>query len=136
MYLPHVLSQVTSKDEAKYLWPKYPCMTSLPLNSVIGSITLTSPTSLYIKGYAVPSSTANVAGVEVTTDCGKTWHNARITYQEGRWSWTIWEAELEGVAESGILYCRARDGKGTMQPKEGTWNLRGVAFDGWGVGKW
>ncbi|KAG6896559.1 hypothetical protein C0992_007452 [Termitomyces sp. T32_za158] len=127
---------VTSKDEAKSLWPKYPCMTSLPLNSIIGSITLTSPTSLYIKGYAVSSPTAHVAGVEVTTDGGKTWHDAHLTYQEGRWSWTIWEAELEGVSESGVMHCRARDTKGAIQPKEGTWNLRGVAFNAWGVGKW
>ncbi|KAG5341582.1 hypothetical protein C0989_009284 [Termitomyces sp. Mn162] len=126
---------VTSKDEAKPLWSKYPSMTSLPLNSVIGSITITSPTSLYIKGYAV-SNLANVAGVDVTTDGGKTWHDARITYQEGKWSWTIWEAELEGVGESGTVECRARDTKGVVQPKEGIWNLRGVAFNAWGVGKW
>ncbi|KAF5381983.1 hypothetical protein D9615_004220 [Tricholomella constricta] len=127
---------VNSKAEAKPLWSKYPCMTSLPLNSVIGSATLTSPTSLYVKGYAVPSPTANVAGVEVTTDGGKTWHDARMTYQEGKWSWTLWEAELEGFAESGIVHCRARDAKGEVQPREGTWNLRGVAFNAWGMAKW
>ncbi|KAG6825557.1 hypothetical protein H0H92_003275 [Tricholoma furcatifolium] len=127
---------VTSKDQAKSMWPKYPCMTALPLNSVIGSATLISPTSLYIKGYAVPSPTANVAGVEVSTDGGKTWHSARITYQHGKWSWTLWEVELEDVAESGIVYCRARDRNGAVQPREGTWNLRGVAFNAWGVAKW
>ncbi|KAG6864632.1 hypothetical protein C0991_008164 [Blastosporella zonata] len=127
---------VASKDQAKPLWPKYPCMTSLPLNSIIGSTTLISPTALYIKGYAVPSPNANVEGVEVTTDGGKTWHAARITYQEGKWSWTLWEAELDGVAETGVVHCRARDAKGAVQPREGTWNLRGVAFNAWGVGKW
>ncbi|KAF8072101.1 Oxidoreductase, molybdopterin-binding domain-containing protein [Lyophyllum atratum] len=127
---------VNSKDEAKPLWPKFPCMTALPLNSVIGSVILTSPTSLYIKGYAVPSPSANVAGVEVTRDNGKTWHDARITYQEGKWSWTLWEAELDNVSESGVVFCRARDGKGEVQPREGTWNLRGVAFNAWGMGRW
>ncbi|KAG6820490.1 hypothetical protein H0H93_016552 [Arthromyces matolae] len=127
---------VATKDAAKLLWPKYPCMTSLPLNSVIGSISLTSSTSLYIKGYAVPSPTANVASIEVTVDGGKTWHDARITYQEGRWSWTLWEAELEGVTDSGVLHCRARDDQGTVQPREGLWNLRGVAFNAWGSAKW
>ncbi|GLB40590.1 putative sulfite oxidase [Lyophyllum shimeji] len=127
---------VTSKDEAKPLWGKCPSMTSLPLNSVIGSVTPTSPTSIYIKGYAVHSPAANVTGVEVTTDGGKTWREARITYQEGKWSWTLWEAELEGVSESGVVHCRARDATGEVQPREGTWNLRGLAHNAWGMAKW
>lgn len=127
---------VSSKAEAKALWPKYPCMTSLPLNSVIGPAILTSRTSLYVKGYAVPSPTANVARVEVTVDGGKTWRDAHITYQEGRWSWTLWEVDLDDVPESGTLFCRATDANGEVQPREGTWNLRGVAFNGWGMAKW
>lgn len=111
-------------------------MTALPLNSVIGSVTLLSPTALYIKGYAVPSPSANVSAVELTIDGGKTWHEAKITYQKGKWSWTLWEAELENVPESGVVYSRARDGHGVIQPREGTWNYRGVAFNAWGVGKW
>lgn len=111
-------------------------MTSLPLNSIVASVTLTSPTSLYIKGYAVPGATANVSTVEVSTDGGKTWKEAKITYQEGKWSWTLWETEVDDVPSSGIVYSRARDVKGGLQPREGTWNLRGVAFNAWGVGKW
>ncbi|KAG5646091.1 hypothetical protein DXG03_004330 [Asterophora parasitica] len=138
---------VSSKAEAKDLWQKYPCMTSLPLNSVIGSVFVTSPSStttsyiLHLKGYAVPSPAAPVAAVEVTADNGNSWHDARITYQQGKWSWSLWEAELElpnkgGNEQSGIVMCRARSGKGEVQPREGTWNLRGVAFDGWGVARW
>lgn len=111
-------------------------MTALPLNSVIGSVTPTSDTSIYAKGYAVPGSSANVTGVEITTDNGKTWHEAKITYQQGKWSWTLWEAEVEGAGKRGIVYSRARDATGSVQQRDGTWNLRGVAFNAWGVGKW
>jgi len=111
-------------------------MAALPLNSVIGSVTLISRTALFVKGYAVAGPSGNVSAVELTVDGGNTWHEAKIIYQEGKWSWTLWEAELKDVEESGVVYSRARDEKGEMQPREGTWNLRGVAFNGWGIGKW
>jgi sulfite oxidase len=111
-------------------------MTALPLNSVVASVMLTSPTTLYVKGYAVPGPSAAVSSVELTIDGGKTWHETKVIYHDGKWSWTLWEAELHDVPESGVVYSRARDEKGGMQPREGVWNIRGVAFDGWGVGKW
>ncbi|RDB30993.1 Sulfite oxidase [Hypsizygus marmoreus] len=127
---------VDSKAAANPLWSKYPCMTSMPLNSVIGSVTLTSPSTIYIKGYAIPGPSSNVSAIEVSTDGGKSWHDTKIIYQEGKWSWTLWETELEGVAGSGVVYCRARDAKGNMQPRECSWNFRGVAYNAWGVAKW
>jgi len=110
-------------------------MTALPLNSVIAVATRTENT-LYVKGYAIPGSCGNVRAVEITIDAGKTWHSARILYQQGKWSWTLWEAELGGVERCGRVYCRAIDSEGNLQPQEGIWNLRGVAFNGWGVKDW
>lgn len=129
---PHV----ETKEEARLLWSKYPPITALPLNSVICSVTLISKSAICIKGYAVPGLSAHVKSVEVTTNDGKTWHEALITNRAGKWSWTLWEAEVEGVWESGIVYSRARDEKGGVQPRDGTWNVRGVAYNAWGVGKW
>ncbi|KAF8876735.1 Oxidoreductase, molybdopterin-binding domain-containing protein [Infundibulicybe gibba] len=105
---PHV----DSKEAAKPLWSKYPSMTALPLNSVVASVTPTSPGAVHVKGYAIPGP------------------------DRGRWSWTLWEAELAGVGENGTVHSRAIDTKGLMQDQNGAWNMRGVAFNAWGVGKW
>jgi sulfite oxidase len=128
---PHV----ESKESAKALWAKYPSMTALPLNSVIGVASRTEDT-LYVKGYAIPGSCGNVQAVEITIDAGKTWQSAQIVYQQGRWSWTLWEFEVGGVEQCGRVYCRAIDSEGNVQPQQGIWNLRGVAYNGWGVKDW
>lgn len=118
-------------------------MSSLPLNSVVASVTASRmPSSgmmtIYVKGYALAGepSRGNVSAVEVSVDDGASWTPATITYQEGRWSWTLWELAINGVPATGTVYSRARDAVGGVQNREGTWNLRGVAFNAWGVNKW
>ncbi|TFK70299.1 molybdopterin binding oxidoreductase [Pluteus cervinus] len=127
---------VETKAAAALLWDKFPSMTYLPLNSVVGSITRLPENRIQVKGYAMPGSSGNVSRVEVTVDGGETWEKARTTYQHGKWSWTLWDVEVNGVGESGTLYSRAVDESGDVQRREGVWNLRGVAYSAWGVGKW
>lgn len=111
-------------------------MTTLPLNSVIAHVDCISDRTLFVKGYALPGPSGNVKAVELTLDEGKTWCPTKIRYQEGRWSWTIWEAEIDCAEENGTVYSRAIDVEDNVQPREGVWNLRGVAYNGWGVGAW
>lgn len=119
-------------------------MTALPLNSVIASAVLTSPSSVFVKGYAVPcysdpylernTEPCNISRVEVTAD-GQSWHQARIIYQEGKWSWTLWEVEVSLTPnhDENVEICsRAVDNRGNVQPRDGVWNLRGVAWNAWG----
>lgn len=127
---------VESKEAAKPLWSKYPAMTALPLNSVIGTAYKSTSDRLFVKGYALPGPTGNVTAVEVSVDDGQTWEQTKITYQESKFSWTIWEGEVPCSAETGTVYSRATDSSGHVQPKVGQWNLRGVAFNGWGIADW
>ncbi|EPT01408.1 hypothetical protein FOMPIDRAFT_1145132 [Fomitopsis schrenkii] len=126
--------EIETKDQAKGAWSKYPSMTTLPLNSVIASLTRRSPTELIVKGYAIGRGSAEVTKVEVSLDEGMSWLPARITYQGGKWSWTLWSVSVavdEGA--HGTLHCRASDEKGNVQQKTCPWNMRGVAYCPWGA---
>ncbi|KAH9481542.1 Sulfite oxidase [Psilocybe cubensis] len=127
---------VQTKEMAKPMWDKYPSMTALPLNSVVATVGCEDDEKLFVKGYAISGATGQVHAVEISVDHGKTWHQARITYQEGKWSWTLWEVEIACKEAEGKVYSRAIDTEGNIQPEEGIWNLRGVAYNGWGVGQW
>ncbi|KAK1218829.1 hypothetical protein PQX77_018445 [Marasmius sp. AFHP31] len=129
---PHV----ETKAQAQDYWSKCPSMTALPLNSVVSTVYRLSPSTLYVKGYAVPGAAGNVSSIEVSTDDGATWAPARITYQEGKWSWTLWEVELENSDTMGRVFCRAADTSGNVQKRESEWNFRGVAFCAWSSQRW
>ncbi|PFH46815.1 hypothetical protein AMATHDRAFT_7387 [Amanita thiersii Skay4041] len=129
-------SHVESSHAAEGLWNKYPSMTILPLNSVIASILQTSYSSILVKGYAIPGNSGNIAKVEVTIDDGNTWHLARISYQRGKWSWTLWEVEIKVSTGIGTVHSRATDTSGKSQDRDSIWNFRGVGFNAWGVKNW
>lgn len=134
-------SSVSSPEEAKHLWKEYPAMTQMPLNSVIASIVPLSTSGrqrVHVTGYAIRGAAGPIVNVEVSSDEGESWRKADITYQEGKWSWTLWEIIMD-TPEAGkqrILYSRARDAGGNVQEKEGRWNIRGVAYSAWGRRSW
>ena len=122
------------------MWSKYPSIDSLHLNSIVASAllrpSLSGGANLVLKGYATPHISSQIAAMEVSIDAGASWAPARITYQEGKWSWTIWEAVIPGAPEHGKAFCRAIDKAGITQQPECKWNLRGVAYNPWGVKAW
>ncbi|KAI0749275.1 molybdopterin binding oxidoreductase [Daedaleopsis nitida] len=129
--------EIDTKEKAGPVWSKHPSLTTLPVNSVVASVTRRGPGALFVKGYAIGSGATQIAAVEVSPDDGASWYEARITYQDGRWSWTLWEALLEHVPDAGgVVYSRAIDREGNQQEREGRWNMRGVAYNPWGRGKW
>lgn len=79
---------------------------------------------------------STIQAVDVTIDEGANWKPAKITYQEGKWSWTLWEVVVDGVPEHGTIRSRATDKNENQQPQECKWNFRGVAYNPWGIGNW
>lgn len=130
-------------------WSKIPALSATSLNSIIASLTVQPPSGastyppapfqVLAKGYAVGgASGGQVVRVEVSVDAGASWEPARITYQDGEWSWTLWDARVEigiGGVKTGDereVWCRATDKSGETQQAESDWNLRGVAYCGYG----
>jgi len=149
---------VESKNQALKYWDKIPSITSLAVNSVVASMTLIpSPSNVSnqtekvrVKGYTMGrgGKGGRITSVEIAIDDNgeEQWEEAQITYQEGKWSWTLWqceldvteakrEAEKQGKRELGIL-ARAKDQNGELQKRECAWNLRGVAFNAYARGVW
>ena len=70
-----------------------------------------------MKGYAVSSARAPIDKVEVSADHGRSWHEARVTYSEGRWSWVLWEACIDVDVDASPMnergdYGAREDGEG------------------------
>lgn len=141
--------QVTTRHKAdsENWWFKIPPIQDNPINSVVATVNLVHTNSanvdhdsynLLTRGYAL-SGSGQIEKVEVSTNEGQTWVPAKITYQEGRWSWTLWEAHLnlptdgenrqpvEG-AKQVTIWSRATDENGAQQVPDCDWNLRGVAY--------
>jgi DMSO/TMAO reductase YedYZ molybdopterin-dependent catalytic subunit len=75
------------------------------------------------------SGLAPVAAVEVSTDDGATWQEARLDPPElGPWAWRRWSYEWNaGAPGRHVLACRARDEAGNEQSPGPRWNVGGYA---------
>ncbi|MDQ3739485.1 MAG: sulfite oxidase [Actinomycetota bacterium] len=62
--------------------------------------------------------------VEVSTDAGASWHEARLGDAHG---WRAWSYAWEAPPGDHVLACRAFDATGRGQPDEPPWNLGGYA---------
>jgi DMSO/TMAO reductase YedYZ molybdopterin-dependent catalytic subunit len=74
-----------------------------------------------------------VTRVEVSTDGGKSWGNARFVGPDlGRYAWRqfVFPAQLE-AGNTYTLASRATDAQGTTQPMERVENERAYAHNGW-----
>jgi sulfane dehydrogenase subunit SoxC len=72
------------------------------------------------------SGAAGIAGVDVSTDGGRTWVPAELGDAAlGRWAWRSWRFAWDAEPGEHELCCRARDAAGTEQPLEPPWNLGG-----------
>jgi sulfite oxidase len=150
---------VTSKKraESEGWWSKVPAMQNLPCNSVVTSVKRlrsSSAEELPLKACGYAYSDCPIERVDVSVDGGSTWTQCEITYQQGKWSWALWECTVdlmsdeENVNDMALAYdvaggsgrgklkvtvlSRATDSAGRVQELTYPWNLRGVGYCGAG----
>lgn len=90
-----------------------------------------SPGMVQIDGVAFAGVNA-VRRVEISTDGGKTWKDARFIGPDlGRYAWRQFVLPVQLGAGSHVLVSRATDAAGNVQPTERTENERGYGHNGW-----
>lgn len=138
--------EVTSMEQAEEYWAKVEALMDMPINSVIGLPASESTVHrdeaglVQCKGYALPHGMDGpIVKVEVSGDNGQSWTEAELDFgeehnqdnrQKIRWAWCLWSARIAmkpGTNQQ--ITCRATDFGGNVQPRENTWNLRGVGYN-------
>lgn len=107
-------------------------LTALEVKSVIaqpGDGSSLKSRSLKIRGAAWAGEAA-VTRVEVSTDGGTTWRDARLGSQQARYAWRLWEFDWHAPkAGEYRIMSRATDDQGRSQPQAAAWNPSGYLFN-------
>ena len=132
--------EATNKEKAENYWDVSSAVQDMPVNSVIVSprngdtVRLDPDGMTEIRGYALPrGADGPVIKVEVSVDLAETWREAELIGERGKWSWVLWRVRVR--MESGDkqrIFSRATDKGGNIQCANPQWNLRGVAYNGYG----
>ena len=136
--------EATDREKAELFWPLVPAVQDMPVNSVIAepacgqTVVLAADGTAEVRGYALPQGCDGpVRRVEVSADGGQSWADAAIADgidgRRRRWCWVLWTARVAlGRGQPGRILSRATDTGGNVQCACPTWNLRGVAYNGYG----
>lgn len=139
--------EVNDSEKAKEYWMKVPPLLDMPINSVIaapndGETVVAQIGRVGVKGYALPQGRDGpVTRVEVSGNGGRTWIDAQLEAHEcekfnDKWCWKLWKASVPMEKGSGkLILSRAFDAAGNTQRESCPWNLRGVAYNGYGISK-
>lgn len=141
--------EADSKEKAEEWWGRVSALQDMPVNSVIAvpksgsTVQRDEAGTVEVRGYALPGGADGpVVRVEVSVDGGHSWKDAELVKAYGgenakdvelKWAWTIWRARVKVDKGTGIkIFSRATDKSGSTQQKCSEWNLRGVAYNGYG----
>lgn len=149
---PHV----TDSQKAAEWWGKVPALMDMPVNSVVAAPCTPGEEQeevavkggvLEVRGYAVPAGMDGpIVSVDVSLDDGNNQMTAQLIdddKQASKWAWMRWRIELtrevlekygESVGPDKVkvtILSRATDAGGNFQ-QISQWNLRGVAYNGYG----
>jgi sulfite oxidase len=84
-----------------------------------------------IRGFAF-SGAPDIAKVELSDDEGATWNAAELDARHSPHAWRLWTYRwTPRAAGKSTLLARATDSRGTVQPRETTWNQSGYLYNGW-----
>lgn len=80
-----------------------------------------------VRGYAFAGGDRYVARVDVSTDGGRSWSEAELLDNLGRWAWRHWSIVLELAPGEHEILVRAWDSSAATQPEDesGLWNPKG-----------
>jgi DMSO/TMAO reductase YedYZ molybdopterin-dependent catalytic subunit len=82
---------------------------------------------LTVRGFAW-AGPSGVKRLELSTDDGHTWADARLEGSPDGYAWRLWRAEIDVRRSQQIVLCaRATDGNGDTQPRQATPNASGYA---------
>jgi len=88
---------------------------------------------LKVQGYALPFGAAGskVQKIEVSTDAGQTWTEAKTVSPVKDFCWVLWSTEVNVTPATNRLIVRATDSAGSAQPREMEWNAKGYQYNAW-----
>lgn len=109
-------------------------VTAINVKSIVTSPTtdskVTSGTSVSVAGFAWSGDGAYVTRVEVSTDGGRSWRDAVLGPNVGKFAWRTfafpWTPNASGTAS---VLARAHDSRGAMQPRISAWNPGGYLWN-------
>jgi sulfite oxidase len=80
-----------------------------------------------VRGYAFAGGDRHVSRVDVSVDAGRTWRQAELLDDLGRWAWRHWQIVLELAPGAHEILVRAWDSSAATQPEDeaGLWNPKG-----------
>ena len=81
-----------------------------------------------IAGYAW-SGHGGIARVEVSTEGGASWSEARIVEEAGPYSWVRFEQSWQATPGEARLRSRGTDAEGNVQPEAAVWNAKGYQMN-------
>jgi sulfite oxidase len=86
-----------------------------------------------VTGYAFAGDGRGVARVDVSADGGRSWLQAELCDDQGRWAWRLWRAEVHLRPGENPLVARAWDTTAAVQPEHPApvWNPKGYVNNSW-----
>jgi sulfite oxidase len=91
------------------------------------------PGRLEVQGYALAGGEpgCTIRRVEISSDGGRTWRDAKLDDRSAPFCWRLWSAEVRLQPGAATIAVRATDSRGDVQPQETPWNVKGYLYNAW-----